>query len=73
MYTLIMVLLIGSNNSGTGGPLIVDGFKTKDACYAHADKIKRSIPARIIRNSGIVDTSSKVVWEHVDCIEKKID
>ena len=72
MYTLVMVMLIWGGNASTGGPIVVDGFKTKDACLTHAEKIKSSVPKVIVRSAGVIDTN-KVTWEHVDCIEKKIN
>lgn len=73
MYTLVMVMLIWGGNASTGGPIVVDGFKTKDACLTHAEKIKNSVPKVIARRPGLVTTNNNVTWEHVDCIEKTIN
>lgn len=68
MWELVMIIVVGFGNATYGGPLIVDGFKTKEACMAHAAKIHAAIPREFDRRFG--DTTNRV--EFSDCIKKEI-
>ena len=68
MWELVMIIVVGYGYSTYGGPLVVDGFKTKEACMAHAEKIKAAIPQEFERRYS--NTVNRV--EFSDCIKKEI-
>ena len=68
MWELFAILVIWNGNATYGGPIVVEGFKTEQSCYAHADKMKASLPKKFSRNL-LPDAVPK--FESVKCIKKE--
>lgn len=68
MWELFAILVIWNGNATYGGPIVVEGFKTEKACYAHADKMKAILPEKFSRNL-LPDAVPK--FESVKCIKKE--
>lgn len=67
MYTLIMIVLIWHGNASFGGPVAVDGFKTKESCEAFAKEYESKLPKSFPRKY-LSDTTNSV--QHFTCIKK---
>ncbi len=70
MWELFAVLVIWNGNATYGGPIVVDGFKTEQACIAHAEKMKKTLPAKYAR-SLLPDAVPK--FESTNCIKKEVE
>lgn len=70
-FVLYMVMMSVNANWSTGGPLIVENFKTKEECIAFSDKIIRETPKKF-EVELVFGTS---VWSNrfpvVTCLEKQ--
>lgn len=72
MWQLYMVLIMGNGFYMYGGPMVMDGFTSKENCLAHAEKIKKSTPPDFFKSAKrLQKTEPFNVFKHVDCI--KID
>lgn len=69
MWQLFAILGVFNGYSTYGGPIIVEGFKTEAACYAHAEKLKRTLPHDFKRNAIIPDAVPR--FEHIACVQKE--
>ncbi len=67
MWQLYMILMVWNGNASYGGPIVISGFKTEDACYAHAEKLKKSTPKELER--GTININAKPKFEHIDCVK----
>jgi len=48
MWQLFMILVsLGPYASSGGGPIVIDGFRTEQACLAHKDRIVNNTPQRV--------------------------
>ena len=68
MWQLFIIVAVWNGNATYGGPLIVEGFKTEAACYAHSQKITKSLPE--VFHQRIVDAKPRVSF--ITCIKKEI-
>ena len=69
MWELFIVLTVFNGNATFGGPIVVEGFKTEKACYAHAEKMKKSLPEKFTRGAITPDAIPR--FESVKCIKKE--
>ncbi len=69
MWELFAIVIISYGNATYGGPIISSGFKTKEACVAHYEKMKKSLPVQI--SKGMFG-QAKPAFEHMECIPKDI-
>ncbi len=70
MWQLFAILLVGGGQFSYGGPIIVEGFKTEKSCYAHAEKLKQTLPESFKRKAIVPDAVPK--FEHIVCIKKEV-
>lgn len=66
-WQLFMILVVYNANATYGGPVVVDGFKSQEACIAHAEKIKKMTPDTFPRNWS---PNAKLSYEYVGCVRK---
>ncbi len=69
MWQLLIILEVFNANFTYGGPIVVEGFKTEAACYAHAEKLKRTLPQYLKSNAVIPRAVPR--FEHVACVQKE--
>lgn len=67
-YVLYMILFVAHGNASYGGPLVLDVFKTEEACVAFADKIIKATPKVIETSVPLFNQKPDI--KVVECIKK---